>query len=59
MHEITIEEEDCAAFKTLFSVSVGTVIDERQYQRKSKPGQWHRACGNKTRVERKKRSKAK
>ena len=29
------------------------------YQRKSKPGQWHRACGNTTRAERKQRSKTK
>ena len=28
------------------------------YQRKSKPGQWHRACGNTTRAERKQRSKS-
>ena len=32
---------------------------ERMYQRKSKTGFWHRACGNKTRSERKQRSKTK
>lgn len=30
---------------------------DQMYQRKSKAGQWHRACGNKTRTERKQRSK--
>ena len=32
---------------------------ELMYQRKSKSGQWHRACGSKTRTERKQRSKKK
>ena len=29
---------------------------DQMYQRKKKPGQWHRACGNKARAQRKQRS---